>query len=76
MYKYFDVHTHKPSGDDVLSIVNLRFGETPGDGLFSVGLHPRDIGKIPADTAFEAMIQIVASSGCVAVGEAGIDKLI
>ena len=76
MYKYLDIHTHRPSEDDVLSIINLRIGETPGKNLFSCGLHPMDIGKISTDKALEWITEMLKSQLCVAVGETGVDKLI
>jgi len=74
-----DIHTHSkavaPPG--TFTIRNIRYQDTgdlnPGEGYFSVGLHPWDAGKVHLD--LDLLDQLLAKTNCLALGEIGLDKL-
>lgn len=72
--RYADVHTHRlDAGPD--AIINLPLGaKVPGEGSFSVGIHPWDASSVTeADRQWvenSAMLPQVA-----AIGETGLDAL-
>lgn len=75
---YIDIHTHFPhSGNNVLSIQSVRFGETPGpDASFvSAGLHPWYLDQLDRKTARDWLENQARRPEVVAVGEAGLDQL-
>lgn len=80
MYKgqYLNLHTHHPSGEPgVLEIENLRFGQSPAGKTkyFSAGLHPWYLQNIDFQQAGAWLHEMAASPDCIAVGEAGLDKV-
>ncbi len=74
-----DIHTHKENAPEgVIAIRNFDWNETVTErGLYSVGVHPWNLD----DDAFDwrhAMVQVTekaANDGCIAIGEAGLDKV-
>lgn len=76
--QYIDLHTHLPAGaPDVLEIENRYFGQpgTERPALFSAGLHPWYLQDVDW-TAAEAWLRAQANDpACLAIGEAGLDKL-
>lgn len=76
---YLDIHTHQYSADrrDVISVRNILMQEAnqyvPGEGLFSIGLHPWESETVMLDLPlFEKMID---RPEMIAVGECGLDRL-
>lgn len=77
---YIDLHTHRPvSGDaDVWQLVNLMAGSNPPEELryFSLGIHPWQLLHAKETSLEFAMIRQLSLPGLMAIGEAGLDKLI
>lgn len=75
---YINFHTHHPSGSpDVLEIENLNFGQQSGGKtpFYSAGLHPWFLAGIDLQEAESWLHRHLASPHCLALGEAGLDKL-
>ena len=77
----FDIHTHKiPRMADraILNVSPSEFAPQEG-GLYSVGIHPWQVGKLMMQGRLqeekELLAGIVRHPQVVAVGEAGLDKL-
>lgn len=74
--QYFNLHTHQYTNDvETLELVNQypqEFDDTVS--FYSIGIHPLfiDIERLESD--FQILEQKVALSGCLAVGECGLDK--
>jgi TatD DNase family protein len=76
--QFIDLHTHHPCGEpDVLEIESIY----PGQYLkgktrwFSAGLHPWHLGNIGLKEAAGWLRGHAANPGCLAIGEAGLDKV-
>jgi TatD DNase family protein len=75
--KLLNVHTHYPSGSHAADeIVNLRPGEYSGvlPRLYSAGLHPWFLREASLESDLEWLH--ACAQGAVAIGEAGLDKLV
>lgn len=75
--KLLNVHTHYPSGSHAADeIVNLRPGEYSGvlPRLYSAGLHPWFLSEASLESDLEWLH--THAPGAVAIGEAGLDKLV
>lgn len=76
---YLNVHTHQPTTDpQVLSIVSILVQAT-GEGnqiapYYSFGIHPCRI-EADGEAQWTALLQRVEQPSCVAIGEAGLDRL-
>lgn len=77
MVRIIDTHTHKRDREDV-SIINISLTEQPENlpKYFSAGIHPWDIDKVNINEMLTLLSEKSTLNGLVAVGEAGIDKLI
>lgn len=79
-FPFINIHTHKPCGEHVLCISNLypdNFYEKKHKhfGFFSVGIHPWYIEDTETlDKQLSVLEEIVNHKGCIAIGEAGLDK--
>lgn len=77
MEDIIDTHTHKRDREDI-SIINISLTE-PLQNLpkyFSAGIHPWHINKVSI-TELQTLLSLFSTlNGLVAIGEAGIDKLI
>lgn len=76
---YLDVHTHQPTTDQqVFSIVSILVQATgEGDQIApyrSFGIHPCRI-EGDGEAQWTALLQRVEQPSCVAIGEAGLDRL-
>lgn len=69
---FFDFHHHHhlPNG-----IYNLRYDEAPPNYMFSVGIHPKDIGS-EFGKNFEIVKEKSLHPNCIAIGECGLDGLL
>lgn len=77
---FLNFHAHRPAASSAETVIrNYVFPQeqpeetTPSGHPFSIGIHP---WHIPHDigTAWEELERQAASPGCIAIGEAGIDK--
>ena len=73
MAEFVNIHTHCPSGVGI-EIVNCRLGvdQIPSSGLFSVGIHPWDVGH--PSPSVDDLCKVLELADCVAIGEVGLDK--
>lgn len=72
MFKYIDIHTHKISRGDIISLPSYSIGidaAPPGSGLFSAGIHPWSVAK----TYMEQALDYLRTAPISAVGEIGLD---
>jgi TatD DNase family protein len=70
----FDLHTHHHTHER--AIFNRIFGQKhPETALYSAGLHPWYLTENTFDAAQQWLLQQTAQPQCVAVGEAGLDKI-
>ena len=70
---FFDFHHHhlqKTNG-----IYNLNVGESPRNGFFSAGIHPK-LSMEVAEQHFDWLHEISKYKNCLAIGECGLDGLI
>jgi TatD DNase family protein len=73
-----DIHTHKISSvlPDTFTIRNIRYQEAadlkPGQGYYSVGLHPWDAGGTHLN--LDLLDQLMSRPYFIALGEIGLDK--
>ncbi len=81
--QYFNLHAHRFSGaEDECVITSLRSRDYPlsmedPEAFYSVGLHPWDLQATPGIRDELVKVQLATeSSQVVAIGEAGLDKLI
>ncbi len=76
---FINLHTHHPTGaPDVFEVESLHYGQ-PASGktsLVSVGLHPWHLRDIDFPAAASWLRQQAAKPDTVAIGEAGLDKVI
>lgn len=77
---YYDIHTHRlPVGSEEVAIVNTIVGvageEQPLSVLQSVGIHPWYLG-VDEEQLFTAFASLASLPRVVAIGEAGLDKLV
>lgn len=76
--QYIDLHTHLPAGaPDILEIENRYFGQPGAEHapLFSAGLHPWYLQDVDWAAATAWLRAQAADTACLAIGEAGLDKL-
>ncbi len=76
---YFNIHTHSPKEQqDVLAIDSLYFQQAaaPTSAWISVGLHPWHVGKIDLEDACQWLHKMAGQKQTLAIGEAGLDKLV
>ena len=79
MSSFIDIHTHHPlAKNGCLSIQSLRFGEigsvhTP---YFSAGLHPWYLETNDWDAAEQWVLEMSKNKTTLAIGEAGLDKIV
>lgn len=76
---FYDLHTHHPPAyGNTAAIVNCYWPQPePQVEHFSAGLHPwylKDSEKL--NDAWDWLTQIAANPNCVAIGEAGLDRLV
>lgn len=72
---FYNLHTHIASAESgVTEVVNLRWTDkVPSKGVFSLGLHPWEIKKAPAD--WELLLEEgLQNEQIIALGECGLDK--
>lgn len=75
---YIDIHTHWPAGaPDLLEVENIYYKQTLGGiaTLFSAGLHPWYLQGADLSDAENWLRYEASAPFCVAIGEAGLDKL-
>ena len=75
---YIDIHTHAPAGAaEVLEVENIYFKQAVSDTTryYSAGLHPWYLQGIGLEDAENWLRYQVSSPFCIAVGEAGLDKI-
>lgn len=76
--QFIDLHTHHPCGEtDVLEIESIYPGQSPNGKTrwFSAGLHPWHLGNTGLDEAAGWLHDHAANPDCLAIGEAGLDKV-
>jgi TatD DNase family protein len=75
--KYYDMHTHSLLPDaGTTAIVNRYWsGSTAGTGWYSAGLHPWYLDSGEMGDAAQWLEEQAASPHCVAIGEAGLDRV-
>lgn len=74
--KFIDIHCHKESPANIISVRNLFPSEKPGaSGLYSVGLHPWHVNADTMPEDLEKMRSVVRDERIAAVGECGLDRL-
>ncbi|MCM1109853.1 MAG: TatD family hydrolase [Clostridium sp.] len=67
-----DIHSHHPGPGRILSVDPSVDGSLPGEGPFSVGIHP---WNTPAGSAaFGNLERMAESPSVVAIGETGLDR--
>ena len=73
----YDVHTHHPNHSDIqIAFVNLPHQKEPSTyTCFTAGLHPWHLQENTLEQAKEWLKEHLKQPGCVAVGEAGLDKV-
>lgn len=74
-----DFHTHhlkKAGSIQVLNVFAQDFAGHEPDSFYSVGLHPWHIGKVDAETCFQAIERAVKHKKMLAIGECGLDRTI
>ncbi len=74
--QYFNLHTHLYTNDpEVLELVN-QYPQEFDEAIpkYSIGIHPLYIDENRLQSDFKILEQKVALSGCLAVGECGLDK--
>ncbi|TVQ93969.1 MAG: TatD family deoxyribonuclease [Bacteroidetes bacterium] len=80
-FPFINIHTHKPCAEHALCISNLFTddfykGNKKISGFFSVGIHPWYIkDEKTLEKQLSLLKEIVSHSNCLAIGEAGLDKL-
>lgn len=75
---YIDIHTHWPAGAaDVFEVESIYFNRAMSgvSPYFSAGLHPWYLQNVDLQEAERWLRECVASPACLAVGEAGLDKI-
>lgn len=75
---YIDIHTHWPAGaPDLLGVENVYYKQTIGGvtSFYSAGLHPWYLQGIDLTDAENWLRYQASSPYCIAVGEAGLDKI-
>ena len=77
---FLNFHAHRPAASSAETVIrNYVFPQeqpeetTPAGHPFSIGIHPWHIPH-GIGTAWEELERWAASPGCIAIGEAGIDK--
>lgn len=71
--EFFDFHHHKqnyPNG-----IYNVNLGNPVPEGLYSIGIHPKDILKEQVEEQF-SWLESHITGNCIAIGECGLDSLV
>lgn len=71
--EFFDFHHHKK--DIRNGIYNLNIQQIPPDTLYSIGIHPQDIGPDNLEQQFSWMKDTMFQN-CFAIGECGLDSLV
>jgi TatD DNase family protein len=77
--QYYNIHTHSPVAQPhVLAIDSLYFQQSaaPTSNWISVGFHPWHVGKIDLNEACHWLTDLAAQKQTVAIGEAGLDKVV
>ena len=77
--QFYNIHTHSPvAQQDVLAIDSLYFQQTaaPTSNWISAGFHPWHIGNIDLDAACHWLTQMALQEQTLAIGEAGLDKVV
>lgn len=69
---FLDFHHHKK---ECAGIYNLNLSEETPSGLFSAGIHPKDIGD-DFRQAFQWVKEASQLPNCMAIGECGLDALL
>lgn len=75
---FIDIHTHQTqSNPDVKAIVCIDYKQKPTAGDFcSFGIHPWHIGEHPLNDALPSLMSAFSAPEAIAVGEAGLDRVI
>ncbi len=79
MKPLIDLHTHHPvAGNAHLVIQSLRFGETASmlTPYYSAGLHPWFLEAEPWEAATQWVLEMSKKPSTLAIGEAGLDKMV
>jgi TatD DNase family protein len=78
MTKFINLHTHKFSNlSDVIEVVNQYPSEFDASvPNYSIGIHPWYIDKNRLETDLEIIKEKLQLTGCLALGECGLDKRI
>lgn len=69
-----DFHTHGYGKNVVHNVIIGKEENTP-DQLFSAGMHPWYLNEQELEAHLQTLQQLAAAQGCVAIGEAGLDKI-
>ena len=74
-----DIHTHKTGSDGILSLAPidlLRFPQSEGGRIYSVGFHPWTLSDSgPSEDDWELFKRVSERPDVVAIGECGLDLL-
>ena len=75
---FIDIHTHQtPSNSEVKAIVCTDYTQKPTAGsLCSFGIHPWRISDHPLNDALPLLMSAFSAPEAIAVGEAGLDRVI
>ncbi len=75
--QFIDIHSHqKSTNSTVTAIVSSNFREQSQGGFFSYGIHPWHIEENPLNDSLPLLMNVFSSPEAVAVGEAGLDRVI
>jgi len=77
--RLIDIHTHHPPAEkEHLVIQSLRFGETASahTPYYSAGLHPWFLEAEPWEAATQWVLEMSKKPSTLAIGEAGLDKMV
>jgi TatD DNase family protein len=73
-----DIHAHHANSDkDITTIVTADFQKLPTTkGTYSYGIHPWQIENHPLTESLNLLMQALSNPDAVAIGEAGLDRVI
>ncbi|MBW6480833.1 MAG: TatD family hydrolase [Bacteroidales bacterium] len=80
-FPLINIHTHKPCAEHALCISNFfpddfRENNKKHSGFFSAGIHPWYIkDEETLEKQLKLLDEIISHSNCLAIGEAGLDKV-
>lgn len=75
---FINLHTHcATTTEDITAIVNTDYKSVPTEiGVFSFGIHPWHIEENPLTESLPLLMQAIANPNAIAIGEAGLDRVI